>query len=58
LTKDEEEVEMPVLRRLDLRAAPPEESGDPPYCDLGAQSVTAANFTVKWDAAGVAKGVT
>jgi hypothetical protein len=57
LTNDEE-VEMPVLRRLDLRAAPPEESGDPPYYDLVAQSVTAANFTVQWDATGVAKGVT
>jgi hypothetical protein len=38
---------MPALRRLDLRAAPHEESGDPPYCGLGAQSVTAANFTVE-----------
>jgi hypothetical protein len=38
---------MPVLRRLDLRAAPHEESGNPPYYGLGAQSVTATNFTVE-----------
>jgi hypothetical protein len=51
----DEEVEMPVLRRLDLRGGSTRGIGRPPPYDLGAQSVTAANFTVHWDAVGVAK---
>jgi hypothetical protein len=50
-----EEVEMPVLRQLDLRGGSTRGIGRPPPYDLGAQSVTAANFTVHWDATGVAK---
>jgi hypothetical protein len=51
----DEEVEMPVLRRLDLRSGSTRGIGRPPCYDLGAQSVTAATFTVQLDATGVAK---
>jgi hypothetical protein len=44
---------MPVLRRLDLRGGT-RGIGRPPYYDLGAQSVTAAN-SVQSNATGVAK---
>jgi hypothetical protein len=54
LTTDEE-VEMPVLRRLDLRSGSTRGIGRLPSHDLGAQAVIAANFTVHWDATGVAK---
>jgi hypothetical protein len=50
-----EEVEMPVLRGLDLRGGSTRGIGRPPSYDLGAQSVRAANFTVPRDATGVAK---
>jgi hypothetical protein len=50
----DEEVEMPVLRRLDLRGGSTRGIGRPPYHDLGAESVTAAKSTVQWDATGVA----
>jgi hypothetical protein len=50
-----EEVEMPVLRRLDLRGGFTRGIGRSDHRDLGAQSVTVANFTVHWDATGVAK---
>jgi hypothetical protein len=53
LTKNEE-VEMPVLRRLDLRGGFTRANGRSSRCDLGAQSVRATNFTVQWDATGVA----
>jgi hypothetical protein len=53
LTTDEE-VEMSVLPRLDLRGGSTRGIGRPPY-DLGGQSLTAAKSTVQWDATGVAK---
>jgi hypothetical protein len=46
---------MPALRRLDLRGGSTRGIGRHPSCDLGAQPVTAANFTFHWDAIGVAK---
>jgi hypothetical protein len=49
-----EEVEMPVLRRLDLRGGFTRGDGRFSHCDLGAQSVWATNFTVQWDATGIA----
>jgi hypothetical protein len=49
------EVEMPVLRQLDLRGGSTRGIGRPRSYDLGAQSVTAANLTVHRDATGVAK---
>jgi hypothetical protein len=49
------EVEMPVLRGLDLRGGSTRGIGRPPFYDLGAQSVRAASFTVQLDATGVAK---
>jgi hypothetical protein len=46
---------MPVLWRLDLRSGSTRGIGRSSYSDLGAQPVTAANFTVQWDATGLAK---
>jgi hypothetical protein len=51
----DEEVEMPVLWRLDLRCGSTRGIGRPPSYDLGVQSVTAENFTVHLDATGAAK---
>jgi hypothetical protein len=51
----DEEVEMPVLRRLDLRGGSTRGIGRFRYYDFGAQSVMAASFAVQWDATGVAK---
>jgi hypothetical protein len=45
---------MPFLWRLDLRGGFTRGIGRV-SCDLGAQSVTAANFTVQWGVPGVAK---
>jgi hypothetical protein len=54
LTTDDEEVEMPVCGRLDLRGGSTRGIGRPPYYDFGAGSVTAAKSTFQWDATGVA----
>jgi hypothetical protein len=51
----DEEVEMPVLWRLDLRCGSTRGNRATPSYDLGAQSVTAVNLTVHLDAKGVAK---
>jgi hypothetical protein len=48
------EVEISFLRRLDLRGGFTRGIGRSLYYDLGAQSVTAATFTVQWGAPGVA----
>jgi hypothetical protein len=45
---------MPFLRRLDLRGGFTRGIGRL-SCDLGAQSVLAANLALQWDATGVAK---
>jgi hypothetical protein len=50
-----EEVEMPVLRRLDLRDGATRGIGRRADSDLGAQSMTAATFTLHRDARAVAK---
>jgi hypothetical protein len=45
---------MPVLRLLDLRGGFTRGDGRSSHRDLGAQSVRSTNFTVQWDATGVA----